>query len=175
MAIPPLGVVVAIYTILPPLDGERSQFAGSRWARCASRFRRLPAGRLTVTFGSGVVSPAEQIRSRRCFRSGDPDRTGPRNRYRLHLPCMRGQVCIAWLSTGEPERYRRTRKVSANQKGIGDQESDRRPRKRPATKKPIGDQEAYRRPRSLSAIKKPIGDQEAYRRRTSATEDLNTY
>jgi len=46
------GASVAINVIIPPLDGEHPQFAGSRRARRESCFRRLPAGRLTVTLGS---------------------------------------------------------------------------------------------------------------------------
>jgi hypothetical protein len=76
---------------------------------------------------------------------------------------------------GEPERYRRPRKRPATEKATGDQESYRRPRKLPATKKITGDQESYRRPRKLPATTKATGDQETYRRCTSATEDLNAY
>ena len=47
-AISTLGVIVAIYPILPPLDGEHPQFARARCARRESRFTHLPAERLTV-------------------------------------------------------------------------------------------------------------------------------
>jgi hypothetical protein len=46
-SIPSRGVIVAIYTIIPPPDGEHPQFAGAASSRRESRFRRLPAGRLT--------------------------------------------------------------------------------------------------------------------------------
>jgi hypothetical protein len=51
IAIPPAGVIVAIHTPIPPLDGEHPQFAGAASSTRSSRFRRLPAGRQTGDVG----------------------------------------------------------------------------------------------------------------------------
>jgi hypothetical protein len=51
LAISKVGVIIAIYAILPPFDGEHPQFAGAVPCRYSSRFRRLPAGRLTGDVG----------------------------------------------------------------------------------------------------------------------------
>jgi uncharacterized protein YjbI with pentapeptide repeats len=51
IAIPTLGVIVAIKLPIPQPDGEHPQFAGAMPCRYSSRSRRLPAGRLTGSVG----------------------------------------------------------------------------------------------------------------------------
>jgi hypothetical protein len=148
--------------------------AGREFGRLVSRdgrsdLSRLPAGRLTgnVRFWHGASTHMDsESRSFHIRRSGsDGAEESVSSASALH----------AWAGMYRVVEHRRTRKVSANQKGIGEPERYRRPRKRPATTKATGDQETYRRPRSLSATKKPIGDQEAYRRPRSLSATYERY
>jgi hypothetical protein len=64
---------MALNLIIPPLDGEHPQCAGAAFPQRLSRFRRLPAGRLTVTLETPRrgVSTALRCIATRWNRRGD--------------------------------------------------------------------------------------------------------